>query len=119
MPNAYKFAHHDRVPAEPPEVDPAIDKAFGDDPLTREEKDRLARICFGLFGAGSAIYRRGGWAWPLWLAKQIRRILVREPHEGVWRTYYAPDKTSLRRALSGRGCGYSKTEMIYAPVRRK
>lgn len=87
-----------------------LDKAFGVMPLTRAEKDRIAEIMYGVFGAQNSTYKLSGWGWPMYLAKQqIRRILVSFTYEpNNYRTYYAPDKTSLRKVLS------SVHQMVYA-----
>lgn len=68
----------------------------GTDNLTRAEKDRVANILYGVMGAGGSTYKLGGWAWPMGMCLPI--ILVR--CYGNWSEYYAPDKTSLRKALS-------------------
>lgn len=111
--NAYKFAFHANVPAQPPETENTklLDKAFGDEPLTREEKDRIAQVLYGIFGANGPSYRLSGWCWPMSQAKQVKRILVSNRHEpDRFRAYYAPDKSSLRKAIKVD----SPKEMIYA-----
>ncbi len=116
MSNAYRFSNFDRVPVQPPTgwQITLLEKAFGDDPLTREEKDQIANILYGTFGSQSSDYKLSGWCWPMSRARQMRRILVSFRYErGTFRTYYAPDKTSLRAVLS------DVAEMVYAPRRRK
>jgi hypothetical protein len=66
--------------------------------LTRTEKDQVAELLYGLFGAQSSTYKLGGWAWPM--RSVLPRFLVNMRGHG-WQEYYAPDKTSLRRVLSG------------------
>lgn len=108
--NAYKFAHHENVPTSPPKtpITELLDKAFSDTPLTREEKDRIAEILYGTCGSGGASYKLSGWQWFMPPARQIKRILVSFNYErGTFRTYYAPDKTSLKKVLS------NVSEMVY------
>jgi len=109
--NAYKFVAWDVPPTPDNATTRLMDKAFGDEPLTREEKDRIAERLYGLFGAGGSTHKLGGWAWPMARAKQVRRILVRHKNDSVFRECYAPDKSSLRKALP------TVAEMIY--VRRR
>lgn len=112
--NCYRFAHHENVPQNPPknEVTDLLDKAFGETPLTRHEKDQIAELLYGLFGANSSTYKLCGWAWPMARARQMRRVLVKFRHDpGYWREYWAPDKTSLRRALPDQS---QIVEMVYA-----
>lgn len=116
MSHAYKFAHHQYVRPEPPTGYSAdiAETAWSDKPLTRAQKDALANLLWGTFGSNRSEYREAGWAWPLRSAPRMVRILVRFPNESTFQAYYAPDKTSLRRALYGA----AKAEMIVAPVRR-
>ncbi len=89
-----------------------LEKAYSDTPLTRDEKNRIATILYGVCGSHSSQYRLAGWVWHLADARQIQRILVSYTYErGTFRAYYAPDKTSLRHALDDSNIA----EMIYAP----
>ena len=67
--------------------------------LTREEKDRVANILYGLFGAGGSSYRLLGWQWDM--SRHLPRFLVQYKYDSHFWPYYAPDKTSLRKALTG------------------
>lgn len=103
--NAYKFAHHANVKDVPPEneITRLFDKAFGDEPLTREEMDAIAERMHGTFGCGN-LYKSAGWCWPLYRAKQMQRLLVtRKYDDGRFHTYYAPDRESLKKAIAGSG----------------
>jgi hypothetical protein len=107
----YKFSKAERVPETPPDTEYTrlILKADTDEKLTRDEKDSLAKLFYGTFGCGSGTYRLAGWAYPIYGLKQIHRILVSCRHSpDTFKSYYAPDKTSLRKALNG------ISEMIYA-----
>lgn len=98
--HAYKFAHHANVPSVPPQTEMTrlCDKAFGDEPLTREEMDVLGHR----LRESGHVYKLAGWCWPLYKAKQMRRFLVTFRHnEGVFYTHYAPDRKSLRKTLEG------------------
>jgi hypothetical protein len=78
--------------------------------LSRSEKDQIATTLYGIFGSHSSTYKLSGWAWSM--APYLKRILVSthyEPH--MFRAYYAPDKTSLRKVI---GPVY---EMIFAPTK--
>lgn len=111
----YKFTTYDGVPEIPPETDitKLIHKADGDVPLTREEKDKLADVCYGLFANGNPTYRLMGWAFSVYGLKQIRRVLVSTSGQlDKFQAYYVPDKTSLRKTL--KSIGRIANEMIYA-----
>lgn len=78
--------------------------------MARDEKDRIARIVSGNHG----VYRLAGWVWTMWdcLPKFVVDI------EGWGLEYrYAPDKTSLRRAL--KGCGRINAIIPVPPKRKK
>lgn len=83
-----------------------LEKAMEGRVLTREEKDRVAEILYGSFGAMSSTYKLAGWAWPM--SSSLKRILVSFTYANTFHPYYAPDKTSLRKVLS------SVDEMIEA-----
>lgn len=69
--------------------------------LTREEKDRIADRLYGLFGSHSSTYKVGGFAAPF--SDHLPRFLVQDKYgAATWREYYAPDVSSLRRALHTR-----------------
>lgn len=85
-----------------------LDKAFEDEPLTRQEKDSIASILYGTFSSYSYLVRQAGWQWNMAQAKQIRRILVSFTYDrSRFNTFYAPDKTSLKKVLP------SVAEMVY------
>lgn len=118
--NAYKFAHHANVKDTPPdnEVTRLFDKAFGDEPLTEEEADTITMRLYGVMGAGGSDYKLAGWCWPMYQAKQMKRILVAFKYErGTFRTYYAPNKKALRKAL--KSCGSGIAEMIVVPRKKQ
>lgn len=105
---ARQFAFHKGVSDKPPVSDKTalLDKAFSDDELTREEKDKL-----GAFSTQHPAYQWLGWQWYMPQAKQLRRILVNIKHYG-WQEYYAADKTALRRYFKDTG-SQPVEEMIY------
>ena len=85
-----------------------LEKAMKTKRLTREEKNKIAEILYGAFSPHNTIYKLGGWAWNM--RDYLKRILVSYKYEpGTFHTYYAPDKTSLRKVLT------SVSEMIEAP----
>lgn len=120
--NSYKFTHHENVPDVPPETETTrlFDKAFGDEPLTREEMDAIAERMYGTSGCGSD-YKLAGWCWPLFRAKQISRFLVGwKYNSGRFYTYYAPDRKSLRKAISSAGpCEIRKVNNPHHPRKAK
>jgi hypothetical protein len=76
-----------------------LEKVWSKVPLSREEKDRVASILYGTFSSHTSTYKLMGWAWVM--SYSLKRILVSFTYdEGVFRTFYAPDKTSLRKVLS-------------------
>lgn len=78
--------------------------------LSRSEKDQIATTLYGIFGSYSSTYKLSGWAWRM--ATYLKRILVSTCQEpNIFRAYYAPDKTSLRKVIG------PMNEMIYAPTK--
>ena len=111
---AYKFASTATATKPDNDITRLLEKAIRKEKLSREEKDRIANILYGLFSGYGATYRLAGWAW--YMADCLPRILV----SNTWSpqqfdAYYAPDKTSLRKALRGL---LPVNEMIYADRRR-
>ena len=103
---AYKFVRWDVPPKPDNNRTRLLEKAQDKEPLTREEKDQIANILWGTFGANSSTYRLGGWAWPM--SDCLQRILVQHTYDSGFDVYYAPDKTSLRKVLD------HVREMVYA-----
>jgi len=66
--------------------------------LTRNEKDTIASRLYGIGGAHNPTYKYGGFAASF--SDHLPRFLVHQ--HGSWNVYYAPDRTSLRKALFGR-----------------
>jgi len=66
--------------------------------LTRNEKDTIACRLYGIGGANGPVFKCGGFAANF--SDHLPRFLVHQ--HGSWRAYYAPDRTSLRKALFGR-----------------
>lgn len=85
-----------------------LEKAMSRQPLSRTEKDRIAEILYGTFGSHASTYKLTGWAWDM--ADCLPRILVNFTYDRYFLPFYAPDKTSLRKALSHQPI----REMIYA-----
>ncbi len=105
---AYKFVNWEVPPKPDTEITGLLEKAQDGEPLTRTEKDRIANVLYGIGGNHSATYKLHGWAWPM--QNYFPRILVSFTYEpDKFKTYYAPDKTSLRKALF-----LPINEMIYA-----
>ncbi|MBA7709948.1 hypothetical protein ES703_118874 [subsurface metagenome] len=104
---AYKFSSCARE--EKPDNDQTrlLEKAQSGALLTREEKDRIASLLYGLFSVHGATYKLAGWAWSM--SGCLRRILVNYKYDRQFEPYYAPDKTSLRKALC-----LPISEMVYA-----
>lgn len=94
----YKFSSFDRVPASAPKLPYPLDKAANGEQLNRKEKDLCASLLYGTCSQFDPVYRLLGWAWDFRLV--FPRILVKQYDR--WSEYYAPDKTSLRKALVGR-----------------
>ena len=97
----YQFTQHSNLPANSPMPlnlnFKLYGKLFNGQKLTREEKDRVAEILYGLFGANSFVYKYGGFAADF--RKYCKRFIVRQ--YGDFCEYYALDKTSLRKAIPG------------------
>lgn len=105
---AYKFVTGDVGEKPDTDITRLLEKAQDGDNLTRDERDRIAGLLYGLFGSHSSTYKLHGWAWDM--HTYLRRILVRFNYDGGrFETYYAPDKTSLRKALRT-----PIKEMVYA-----
>lgn len=96
---AYKFSKTARETKPSTVITNLLEKAQEKKPLTREEKNKIADILYGVSGAQSSTYKLLGWAWPM--HDTLKRILVSFNYESrTFHTYYAPDKTSLRKILS-------------------
>ncbi len=67
--------------------------------LSRDEKDRIARICYGAFGSGFAGYKLHGWVWNI---DGVLNEYIVEFSYGGFQSYYTPDKTSLRKVTTSR-----------------
>jgi len=103
----YKFVPQARADKPVTEYTILLEKAQARMKLTREEKDKISNILYGVFGCHGPTYKLAGWAWAM--SSSLKRILVSFTHDpGHFSTYYAPDKTSLRKVLS------SVSEMIEA-----
>ena len=72
-------------------------KAMGGQKMTRDEKDWLARNLV-LSSYGRTAIALMGWMFSFY--DYMNRYLVKQ--YGRWTEYYAPDRTSLRKALYGR-----------------
>jgi len=104
---AYKFSSCAREEKPDNDLTQLLEKAQSGAALTRDEKNRIANTLYGLFGSHSSTYKLAGWAWSM--AGCLRRILVNFTWDNSFLPYYAPDKTSLRKALT-----LPIDEMIYA-----
>lgn len=105
--NAYKFSSCAREIKPDNELTRLLEKTQAGTVLTRDEKDRVANTLYGLFSSHGSTYKLAGWAWNMSMC--LPRILVRFDYDNYFSPYYAPDKTSLRKALLG-----PIREMIYA-----
>ena len=97
---AYKFVKWDVKPLDTMKDDKVYRlkvKCINGTKLNREEKDWLAYHLSHSFNGRSAIALMG---WMFDFYAYMHRYIVRQ--YGQWTTYYAPDRTSLRRALYGR-----------------
>ena len=104
---AYRFVSHAKEKKPDNDITRLLEKAQSGEALIREEKDRIAGILWGLFGGHSSTYKLAGWAWPM--RDCLPRILVNYRWDNHFEIYHAPDKTSLRKALS-----LPIREMVYA-----
>ena len=97
---AYKFVKHDVGPLEGLKGAKVYDlkvKCMAGVRLSREEKNWLAgKLVVSSYGR-TAIALMG---WMFSFYDYMNRYLVRQ--YGQWTEYYAPDRTSLRKALYGR-----------------
>lgn len=72
--------------------------------LTTAENDYIVERLYGLFGQHSSTYKLGGFSASFF--SYFPKVLVRQ--YGHWQAYYVPNKTALRKVLSG-----SIEEMVY------
>lgn len=93
---AYKFSECAAKVKPDNEITRLLEKAMSRHTLVRAEKDRIAEICYGPFGNGSATYKLSGWAWVLWSC--LSKYVVEGPN-GHLQYCYAADKTALRKTL--------------------
>lgn len=109
---AWKFSKTAAAEKPDNEITRLLEKAQSGSSLTREEKDRVSNILYGLFGAASSSYQLAGWEWDMW--EYLPRFLVQYKGDRHFWPYYAPDKTSLRKVLIT-----PIREIVAAPVRRR
>lgn len=110
----YQFAFHDRVPDDPPEhfMFDLYRRLKAGAKLDRKDKDILADSLYGTFGSGRATYKVMGWA--VCFQDVLQRYLVQYPWDnGKWIEFWAPDKTSLRKAIKHQG----KIKVITFPTK--
>ncbi len=95
MNKIYQFAFHGNVKPEPTDCEmfTLFRKIAGGKALTRDEKDRVARAT-----VVSPTYKFLGYAAPF--HEVLPRFVAKIQHYG-WLEFYTPDKTSLRRAITG------------------
>lgn len=104
---ARQFSNWEVPPKPNTEYTRLLEKAFTDEPLTAEEKEKMPA-----FSANGEGYKLGGWQWLMTSAKQLRRILAKTRYHG-WQEFYAVSKTHLRRKESG------ILEMVYIKRRHE
>lgn len=78
------------------DVTELLEKTMQGGRLSREEKNRIAEICYGVCSQYSQCYKLHGWCWDL--TSCLPAFLV-EYETGDIQKYYAVDKTALRKAL--------------------
>jgi len=100
----YKFSAT-AVPVKPDTITTALlEKAMKTKQLTRTEKNKIAETLYNslynsTFSDHIAIYKISGWAWNM--KRYLKRVLVSYTYDpNTYHTYYAPDKTSLRKVLN-------------------
>lgn len=77
-----------------------LEKAFGSELLTRDERDAIARKMYGPCSQHASVYKEMGWLWNMADALQLTRFLVSLDHEaGRFHTFYAGDEAALRSVL--------------------
>ena len=111
---AYKFVPTATATKPDTNITRLLEKALKRERLSREEKDWIASLLYGILGSNGHTYRLSGWAW--YMADCLPRILVHFVWSDGFHISYAPDKTSLRKSLT-RTNGQI-VEMLYAPIRR-
>ena len=111
---AYKFASTATATKPDNNITRLLEKAIRKENLSREEKDKIANLLYGIWGSKGPIYRLAGWAWNM--KDCLPRILVLFAWSDGFHIFYAPDKTSLRKLLTETNGVI--VEMLYAPRRR-
>lgn len=100
----HQFTVHENLPAGSPrpscQAFDLYDKLLAGKALSRQEKDRVAELLYGIGSSHSCWYKCGGFLAPFDQVLPRYLVLARW---GGWRAYWAPDKTSLRKALTGQG----------------
>lgn len=111
----FRFSRFSNAPSEAPDVSstyiPLVERFANGEKLTRAEKNRIAEDMY-LF-RNDACYKWLGWLWDS--RPFLNRYLVKMSDESltnVWREYYAPDKTALRKGLRYTG----KIQEIVGPI---
>ena len=95
---AYKFSECATANKPDNQITQLLEEAQRGEKLTREQKDRIADLLYGTFGAhAQGCYKLAGWCWNM--REALPRFLVRHTYDNTFTPYYAPDKTALRSVL--------------------
>lgn len=92
----YKFSECARPTKPQNKITDLFEKCIAGQSLTRIEKDRIAELCYSTFGSQFAGYKLAGWKWTLY---DCFPEFIVEFTYGCLQSYFAPDKTSLRKCL--------------------
>ena len=92
----YKFSKTASEKKPNTEITNLLERAMKKENLCREEKDRIVEVLYGTFGSQSHSYKLGGWKWNM--SYCLKEYWVRFKY-GQIQSFYAPDKTSLRKVL--------------------
>ena len=95
---AFKFSRTAREKKPDNEITRLLEKAMALQSLNRQEKNRIAEICYGTFGSRFAGYKLAGWCW--YLHGCLNQYVV-EFNYGHLQYHWAADKTALRKVLRG------------------
>ena len=94
--NVYKFSDTATQVKPDTKTTQFLEKVMQGGEFNRQEKDKLTEILYDNFGCQGTTYRLMGWAWPM--REYLKEYIVDSRYYGL-RSYWALDKTSLRKSL--------------------
>lgn len=95
---AYKFSNTAVKTKPDTKVTRFVERVQSGTKLTREDKNAIVNLCYGTLGSQFAGLKYLGWKWSL---TSVLNEYIVEFTYGRYESFFAPDKTSLRKTFKG------------------